>query len=83
MKLRNLPLAALPIGTSKDLRVGQKVFAVGNPFGLDWTLTTGIVSALNRELPTDSGVAIRDLIQTDAATCSTRWTAPVPASASR
>ena len=58
---------ALPIGTSEDLQVGQKVFAVGNPFGLDWTLTTGIVSALNRELPTDSGVAIRDLIQTDAA----------------
>src|SRR5690606_6770715 len=57
----------LPIGTSEDLKVGQKVFAVGNPFGLDWTLTTGIVSALNRELPTDSGLSIRDLIQTDAA----------------
>lgn len=61
------PPPALPIGTSEDLQVGQKVFAVGNPFGLDWTLTTGIVSALNRELPTDSGLAIRDLIQTDAA----------------
>ncbi len=58
---------ALPIGTSEDLRVGQKVFAIGNPFGLDWTLTTGIVSALNRELPTQEGMAIRDLIQTDAA----------------
>lgn len=58
---------ALPIGTSGDLKVGQKVYAVGNPFGLDWTLTTGIVSALNRELPTEGGVAIRDLIQTDAA----------------
>jgi S1-C subfamily serine protease len=58
---------ALPIGTSAELKVGQKVFAIGNPFGLDWTLTTGIVSALNRELPTDAGVAIRDLIQTDAA----------------
>jgi S1-C subfamily serine protease len=57
----------LPIGTSHDLRVGQKVFAVGNPFGLDWTLTTGIVSALNRELPTEDGGAIRELIQTDAA----------------
>ncbi len=57
----------LPIGISEDLRVGQKVYAVGNPFGLDWTLTTGIVSALNRELPTDSGLSIRDLIQTDAA----------------
>ncbi|MDQ2640806.1 MAG: trypsin-like peptidase domain-containing protein [Pseudomonadota bacterium] len=58
---------ALPIGTSEDLKVGQKVFAIGNPFGLDWTLTTGIVSALNRELPTQEGMAIRDLIQTDAA----------------
>ena len=57
----------LPLGTSADLRVGQKVFAVGNPFGLDWTLTAGIVSALNRELPGEGGVAIRDLIQTDAA----------------
>lgn len=57
----------LPIGTSEDLRVGQTVYAVGNPFGLDWTLTKGIVSALNRELPTDSGLSIRDLIQTDAA----------------
>jgi S1-C subfamily serine protease len=58
---------ALPLGTSSDLKVGQKVFAIGNPFGLDWTLTTGIVSALNRELPTSEGMAIRDLIQTDAA----------------
>ncbi|HMA11676.1 MAG TPA: trypsin-like peptidase domain-containing protein, partial [Steroidobacteraceae bacterium] len=57
----------LPIGTSADLKVGQKVLAVGNPFGLDWTLTTGIVSALNRELPTEDGQSIRDLIQTDAA----------------
>jgi S1-C subfamily serine protease len=57
----------VPIGTSADLKVGQKVLAVGNPFGLDWTLTTGIVSALNRELPTDGGQSIRDLIQTDAA----------------
>jgi S1-C subfamily serine protease len=58
---------ALPLGSSAGLRVGQKVFAIGNPFGLDWTLTTGIVSALGRELPTESGVPIRDLIQTDAA----------------
>jgi S1-C subfamily serine protease len=47
--------------------VGQKVFAIGNPFGLDWTLTTGIVSALNRELPTETGAVIERLIQTDAA----------------
>lgn len=42
---------AVPVGTSADLKVGQKVFAIGNPFGLDWTLTTGIVSALDRSLP--------------------------------
>jgi S1-C subfamily serine protease len=58
---------ALPIGTSADLKVGQKVFAIGNPFGLDWTLTTGIVSALERELPEEGGRVIRGLIQTDAA----------------
>jgi len=57
----------LPIGTSHDLRVGQKVFAIGNPFGLDWTLTTGIISALNRELPTETGAVLDRLIQTDAA----------------
>jgi S1-C subfamily serine protease len=47
--------------------VGQKVFAIGNPFGLDWTLTTGIVSALNRTLQDEQGGAIEHLIQTDAA----------------
>lgn len=56
----------LPIGTSADLRVGQKVFAIGNPFGLDWTLTTGVVSALERELPREGG-RLSGLIQTDAA----------------
>jgi S1-C subfamily serine protease len=59
--------AALPIGTSQDLRVGQKVFAIGNPFGLDWTLTTGIVSALDRSLNGEDGGVIQHLIQTDAA----------------
>lgn len=59
--------APLPVGTSHDLRVGQKVFAIGNPFGLDWTLTTGIVSALDRSLSGESGVTIEHLIQTDAA----------------
>jgi S1-C subfamily serine protease len=43
------------------------VFAIGNPFGLDWTLTTGIVSALDRSLPSDTGQTIEHLIQTDAA----------------
>ncbi|WP_422072557.1 S1C family serine protease [Tranquillimonas rosea] len=55
------------IGTSRDLQVGQKVLAIGNPFGLDWTLTTGIVSALDRELTEDNGRTIRGLVQTDAA----------------
>ncbi len=59
--------APVPIGTSHDLKVGQKVFAIGNPFGLDWTLTTGIVSALDRSLPGIEGRTIDHLIQTDAA----------------
>jgi S1-C subfamily serine protease len=59
---------ALPIGSSGDLRVGQTTFAIGNPFGLDWTLTTGIISALDRSLPTEDGrTLIEHLIQTDAA----------------
>jgi S1-C subfamily serine protease len=61
------PATALALGTSADLRVGQKVFAIGHPFGLDRTLTTGIVSALRRVLPSGRGFAIRGLIQTDAA----------------
>ncbi|QXP91023.1 S1C family serine protease [Methylococcus capsulatus] len=59
--------APLPIGVSHDLKVGQKVFAIGNPFGLDWSLTTGIVSALDRSLTEETGVTIEHLIQTDAA----------------
>jgi S1-C subfamily serine protease len=61
------PPDPVPIGTSGDLRVGQKVFAIGNPFGLDWSLTTGIVSALDRSLSGDNGGIIQHLIQTDAA----------------
>ncbi len=57
----------VPLGTSRDLKVGQKVFAIGNPFGLDWSLTTGIVSALDRSLPGEQGRVIDNLIQTDAA----------------
>jgi len=63
---RDLP-AALPDGSSSILAVGQFVMAIGNPFGLDQTLTTGVVSALKRRLPTDSGREIVDMIQTDAA----------------
>jgi len=61
-------LPPLPVGTSHDLRVGQKVFAIGNPFGLDWTFTSGLVSALNRSLDGDgNSPTIEHLIQTDAA----------------
>jgi S1-C subfamily serine protease len=59
--------AAIPVGESAGLRVGQAVLAIGNPFGLDWTLTTGIVSALDREIPGRGGATIEGLIQTDAA----------------
>lgn len=57
----------IPLGSSEDLKVGQKVYAIGNPFGLDYTLTTGIISALDRSLREETGQTIRDLIQTDAA----------------
>ena len=60
------PPPPLPLGTSHDLKVGQQVYAIGNPFGLDWTLTTGIVSALDRSIDDDNGNTIEHLIQTDA-----------------
>jgi len=60
-------LAPIRVGTSADLQVGQKVYAIGNPFGLDFTLTTGIVSALGRTIQGVSGATIFDVIQTDAA----------------
>lgn len=60
-------LRPIPVGTSDDLQVGQSVYAIGNPFGLDQTLTTGIVSALGREIESVAGIPIRDVIQTDAA----------------
>ena len=62
------PPPPLPIGSSHDLKVGQAALAIGNPFGLDWTLTTGIVSALDRSLPSENNRnLIEHLIQTDAA----------------
>jgi S1-C subfamily serine protease len=60
-------LQPLALGDSGRLQVGQKTFAIGNPFGLDNTLTTGIVSALGRQVRSVAGVPIRDMIQTDAA----------------
>jgi len=60
-------LRPLRIGASSDLLVGQNVLAIGNPFGFDQTLTTGIISALGREIDSVDGVPIRDVIQTDAA----------------
>jgi len=60
-------LRPIPVGVSENLRVGQSVYAIGNPFGLDQTLTTGIVSALGREIESVAGIPIRDVIQTDAA----------------
>jgi len=60
-------LQPITIGESDTLQVGQKVFAIGNPFGLDQTLTTGIVSALNREITSVTDRTIQGVIQTDAA----------------
>jgi S1-C subfamily serine protease len=60
-------LQPIPIGTSKDLQVGQSVFAIGNPFGLDQTLTTGVISALNREIESITRRPIQGVIQSDAA----------------
>lgn len=59
---RNLPVAEL---SERPLKVGQLVVAVGNPFGLGWTVTSGVVSALNRELPNPQGGKLANLIQTD------------------
>jgi S1-C subfamily serine protease len=59
---KDLPVAELYNG---PLKVGQLVVAIGNPYGLSWTVTAGVVSALGRELPVSRGLALRDLIQTD------------------
>jgi S1-C subfamily serine protease len=60
-------LRPLPLGTSADLRVGQKAFAIGSPFGLDQTLTAGVISGLDRAIGSQGNVAIHGVIQTDAA----------------
>ncbi len=60
-------LPFLHLGDSDQLQVGQKVLAIGNPFGLSGTLTIGVISALNRSVPTEDGRGMEDMIQTDAA----------------
>ena len=60
-------LSPIAVGTTQNLRVGQKVFAIGNPFGLDQTLTAGIVSGVGRDIKSITGRRIRDVVQTDAA----------------
>lgn len=64
---KNVNLVPIPIGSSEDLEVGQKVFAIGNPFGFDQTLTTGVISGLGREIRATTGQTIHGMIQTDAA----------------
>jgi S1-C subfamily serine protease len=69
LKLEEKPAKMFPItfGSSKELLVGQYSFAIGSPFGLDYTLTTGVISALGRKIDGIGGVKINDMIQTDAA----------------
>ncbi|HLK04039.1 MAG TPA: trypsin-like peptidase domain-containing protein [Candidatus Acidoferrum sp.] len=64
---KNKPLVALPLGDSSTIQVGQKVLAIGNPFGFQSTLTTGVISALGRTVQTSQTTFIDEAIQTDAA----------------
>jgi S1-C subfamily serine protease len=57
----------IPMGDSKNLRIGQKVLAIGNPFGFERTLTTGVISSVGRTIRSEVGTLIEDVIQTDAA----------------
>lgn len=69
IRLARVPadLRPLPLGSSRDLKIGQTVYAIGNPFGLQRTLTRGLVSALDRDLPTTNFREVAGVIQTDAA----------------
>jgi 2-alkenal reductase len=69
VRLKRVPraLRPIPLGSSRELKIGQSVYAIGNPFGLSRTLTKGLVSALDRELPTTSYREVAGVIQTDAA----------------
>jgi 2-alkenal reductase len=60
-------LRPITVGSSADLQVGQAVYAIGNPYGLGQTLTSGVISALNRRLPTSTPYEVQGVIQTDAA----------------
>ena len=67
IKVAKNQLTPIPLGTSRGLLVGQKVLAIGNPYGLERTLTTGIISSLGRSIQAENGMIIEDIIQTDAA----------------
>lgn len=68
IKIKDPPenLTSIKMGTSETLRIGQSVYAIGNPFGFDHTLTSGIISALNRNIKSSNGVLMEGTIQTDA-----------------
>jgi len=66
IEARREDLTLIPMGSSDNLKVGQKVIAIGNPFGLGQTLTTGVISMVGRTLRASSGTLVEDMIQTDA-----------------
>ncbi|XP_022140016.1 protease Do-like 5, chloroplastic isoform X2 [Momordica charantia] len=70
VELGGCELKPIVLGTSRNLRVGQSCYAIGNPFGYEKTLTAGVISGLGREIPSPNGRAIRGGIQTDAAISS-------------
>jgi 2-alkenal reductase len=69
LKIKGMTVQPVPVavGSSTDLKVGQSAFAIGSPFGLDQTLTAGVISSVKRQLPTSKGRSIANIIQTDAA----------------
>jgi putative serine protease PepD len=66
IEARSEDLVVIPMGSSERLKVGQKVIAIGNPFGLGQTLTTGVISSIGRTIRSSSGTQVEDVIQTDA-----------------
>ena len=67
INIPNKQFNVTPLGDSGTISVGQKVLAIGSPYGLNGTLTTGIISSINRTLPAEDGTVLKDIIQTDAA----------------